>query len=119
MQSLFVQTTVMSVNPNRKTAVIDAGLKASSFDSGPPLIVGPLGQFFDVQNGGDEHGVLVPKSPGGASDHEISELPKVGDVLWLIPGHCDPTVNLHDFLVGVRKGRVEEVWEVSGRGPGF
>jgi 3-hydroxy-D-aspartate aldolase len=109
----------MSVNLNRKTAVIDAGLKASSFDSGPPLIGGPLGKVFDVQNGGDEHGVLVSKSPEGASGQDLLELPKVGDVLRLIPGHCDPTVNLHDFLVGVRKGRVEEVWEVSGRGPGF
>lgn len=105
----------MSVNPSRGTAVIDAGLKASSFDSGPPRVAGPLGKCFDVENGGDEHGILVPKS----GVQGTVELPTVGEMVRLIPGHCDPTVNCHDFLVGVRKGRVEVVWEVSGRGPGF
>eukprot|EP00058_Branchiostoma_floridae_P024341 XP_002609831.1 hypothetical protein BRAFLDRAFT_78677 [Branchiostoma floridae] len=57
--------------------------------------------------GGDEHGVLVP--PGKY---------KIGDQVWLIPGHCDPTVNLYDWLVGVRGGRVEAMWPITGRGPG-
>jgi hypothetical protein len=43
----------------------------------------------------------------------------IGDKVRLIPGHCDPTVNLHDWFVGVRNGRVESLWPVSGRGPGF
>ena len=38
--------------------------------------------------------------------------------MWLIPGHCDPTVNLYDWLVGVRAGKVEHMWPVLGRGPG-
>ena len=33
-----------------------------------------------------------------------------------IPGHCDPTVNLYDWLVAVRAGRVEAVWPVTARG---
>jgi len=37
----------------------------------------------------------------------------------LIPGHCDPTVNLHDWLVAVRGDRVEEVWTVDARGALF
>jgi D-serine deaminase-like pyridoxal phosphate-dependent protein len=40
----------------------------------------------------------------------------VGDKLRLAPGHCDPTVNLYDWLVGVRGGLVECVWPVSARG---
>ena len=40
----------------------------------------------------------------------------IGDKVRLIPGHCDPTVNLHDWYVGVRGGRVECVWPVSARG---
>jgi 3-hydroxy-D-aspartate aldolase len=56
----------------------------------------------------DEHGVL--RVPTGA------EGLRVGDKIRLVPGHCDPTVNLHDWLVGVRKGRVECVWPVSARG---
>ena len=41
---------------------------------------------------------------------------KLGEKVWLIPGHCDPTVNLHDWYVGVRNGRVEVLWPVSARG---
>jgi D-serine deaminase-like pyridoxal phosphate-dependent protein len=47
-------------------------------------------------------------------------LPAVGDSLWLIPGHCDPTVNLHDHLIGVRgglaQGVVERIVRVDARG---
>ena len=35
---------------------------------------------------------------------------------WLIPGHCDPTINLHDWYVGVRNGRVETLWPITARG---
>jgi 3-hydroxy-D-aspartate aldolase len=34
----------------------------------------------------------------------------------LIPGHCDPTVNLHDWYIGVRGGRVEALWPIAARG---
>jgi D-serine deaminase-like pyridoxal phosphate-dependent protein len=37
-------------------------------------------------------------------------------VVRLLPSNCDPTVNLHDWLVGVRGGRVEELWPVTARG---
>lgn len=41
-------------------------------------------------------------------------------MLWLVPGHCDPTVNLHDYLIGVRGGLahgvVERVIRVDARG---
>jgi D-serine deaminase-like pyridoxal phosphate-dependent protein len=43
-------------------------------------------------------------------------LPALGDKLRLIPGHIDPTVNLHDWIVCVRAGRVEELWPVTARG---
>jgi D-serine deaminase-like pyridoxal phosphate-dependent protein len=44
----------------------------------------------------------------------------LGDTVWLIPGHCDPTVNLHDHLIGVRggleHGTVERIIRVDARG---
>ena len=43
----------------------------------------------------------------------------LGDKLRLIPPHCDPTVNLHDWLVCVRGEVVVDLWPVSGRGPGL
>jgi 3-hydroxy-D-aspartate aldolase len=41
---------------------------------------------------------------------------KVGDKLKLIPGHCDPTVNLYDWYVCVRNGVVEALWPITARG---
>jgi hypothetical protein len=34
----------------------------------------------------------------------------------LVPGHCDPTVNLYDWYVGVRNNRVEQLWPITARG---
>ena len=104
-QSLFVLATVMSV-PARDRVVVDAGLKASSVDSGMPQVHDRPG--VEYIKASDEHGVL--KIAGGAN------APKLGEKLMLVPGHCDPTVNLYDWLVGVRKGSVEALWPVTARG---
>ena len=104
-QSLYVWTTVMSA-PTADRAIVDAGLKAFSVDSGLPLVADR--PELECTKASDEHGVL--RVPTGAENL------RVGDKIRLVPGHCDPTVNLHDWLVGVRKGRVECVWPVSARG---
>jgi D-serine deaminase-like pyridoxal phosphate-dependent protein len=104
-QSLFVVATVMST-PTRERAIVDAGLKAFAFDSGPPEIYGARGLVY--AKGTDEHGVL--------SVARDARPPTIGDRLFLVPGHCDPTVNLYDWIVGVRGTRVESVWPVAARG---
>jgi D-serine deaminase-like pyridoxal phosphate-dependent protein len=104
-QSLFIWTTVMST-PAAERAVVDAGLKAHSFDSGLPLVVGWAG--VEYARPSDEHGVLKV-APGTSA-------PRLGDKLRLVPGHCDPTVNLYDWLVCYRGERVEAVWPVTARG---
>jgi len=103
-QSLYVISTVQSVSSGDR-AVVDCGLKGVSLDSGVPAISGNSNQTFS--NGGDEHGILRPSA----------DL-KVGDQVWLVPGHCDPTVNLYNWFVGLRDGRVESIWPITGRGPG-
>ena len=40
----------------------------------------------------------------------------LGEPILLVPGHCDPTVNLYDRYVVVRHGRVEGVWPIEARG---
>ena len=45
--------------------------------------------------------------------------PTTGDKVRLAPGHCDPTVNLHDWFVAHRAGRVEAVWPIDARGAVF
>jgi 3-hydroxy-D-aspartate aldolase len=88
-------------------AVCDAGLKSFSLDSGLPVVHGR----DDVKyvNASDEHGVI--EDEGGVL--------RVNEKLKLVPGHCDPTCNLHDWYVGVRNGKVETVWPVSARGKSF
>jgi D-serine deaminase-like pyridoxal phosphate-dependent protein len=44
------------------------------------------------------------------------EVPPLGDKIRLIPGHCDPTVNLYDWYVGIRGNRVEQLWPITARG---
>jgi D-serine deaminase-like pyridoxal phosphate-dependent protein len=104
-QSLCIWTTVMST-PAATRAVVDAGLKAHSVDSGMPLVVGFPG--VEYAKASDEHGVL--KVAAGA------RAPALGEKLRLVPGHCDPTVNLYDWLVGVRAERVEALWPIAARG---
>jgi 3-hydroxy-D-aspartate aldolase len=103
--SLFVLATVMS-RPARDRAIVDAGLKALSVDSGLPVVRGAAG--VEYLRASDEHGKLRLHDPAAAL--------RVGDRLWLIPGHCDPTVNLYDWYVGVRGGRVEALWPITARG---
>jgi D-serine deaminase-like pyridoxal phosphate-dependent protein len=104
-QSLFVWTTVMSA-PTADRAIVDAGLKAFSVDSGLPLVADR--PELTCTKASDEHGVI--QVPAG------EKTLRVGDKLRLAPGHCDPTVNLYDWLVGVRGGLVECVWPVTARG---
>ena len=104
--ALFILTSVMS-HTKADLAICDAGLKVQSVDSGLPVIFGR----DDVKyvKCSDEHGVIA--DPRG--------LLKVNDKLRLVPGHCDPTCNVHDWYVGVRNGKVETVWPVSARGKAY
>ena len=104
--ALFILATVMS-HAKADKAIVDAGLKAQSVDSGLPTIYGR----DDVKyvKCSDEHGVVMDP------DDKL----KVNDKLKLVPGHCDPTCNVHDWYVGVRGGKVETVWPVSARGKAY
>ena len=102
-----------------------------SYDSGPPVLVESSGTDFGMGGrrvegvtmvtGGDEHGILTGKNVEGLGL-------KVGDTVRLIPGHIDPTVNMHEFLMVVDGGegegqgeepKVVEIWPISGRGAGL
>ena len=110
--ALFIKTQVISTHGGH--AVCDAGHKSHAIDSGLPLV-----HAFDMEselqyfNGGDEHGIL--RAAG-----DSKRLPGLGRMLWLIPGHCDPTVNLHDTMIGVtgglRHGTVQRIFRVDARG---
>ena len=106
--ALFVKSQVMSVGASH--AVVDAGHKAHAIDSGLPRV---WQRELAYANGGDEHGILMPQRAG-------VPLPQLGETVWLVPGHCDPTVNLHEHYIVVRGGLmhgvVEAVWPIDARG---
>jgi D-serine deaminase-like pyridoxal phosphate-dependent protein len=103
--SLFVLATVMS-RPQAELAIVDAGLKASSVDSGMPGVWQRPGLSYT--HASDEHGWVEIGEDAAA--------PGLGDKLLLVPGHCDPTVNLYDWYVCVRGGVVEALWPITARG---
>ena len=111
--ALFVYATVMSA-PTLERLIVDAGLKALSVDSGMPVPWHLPGAVYHRPS--DEHGIVDASS--------CAERPRRGDKVLLVPGHCDPTVNLHDWYVGVRglaggKARVDCLWPVAARGALF
>jgi D-serine deaminase-like pyridoxal phosphate-dependent protein len=104
--SLFVDATVISANADGRVTV-DAGLKALSPDAGPPEVAGALAPDAHYLFMGDEHGAILSAE---------GPLPELGERVALLPGHCDPTVNLYDFY-HVRDGdMVVEIWPVTARG---
>lgn len=102
--ALFVLATVMSRGGSR--AIVDAGLKASSVDSGMPSVWQRPGLSYRLAS--DEHGFLEVAAGAPA--------PVLGEKLLLVPGHCDPTINLYDWYVCVRHGVVEDLWAITARG---
>lgn len=110
--SLFIATAVMSVAAGDR-AVVDAGLKSMAVDSGLPWIWadGAQSATLDYVAANDEHGIVMPKH-----EDQAGALPALGSRMMLVPGHCDPTLNLYDELVGVRAGVVESIWPVAARG---
>jgi D-serine deaminase-like pyridoxal phosphate-dependent protein len=102
---LFVIATVIS-RPIPERAVVDAGRKAMNGEVSMP--VSRDYPWLRVQKLNAEHGILDILYPE-------AEL-KVGDKLDFIAGYGDNTVFLHEYLFGVRNGRVETAWEVQGRG---
>jgi len=104
--SLFVLATVISMQGERAT--LDAGLKSFSTDMGPAH---PAFEGWRVRSVSDEHAVLMREFAGTPI--------KIGDKALLVPSHCDPTVNLHDWIVATRKGKVEAVWPIDARGKSY
>jgi D-serine deaminase-like pyridoxal phosphate-dependent protein len=108
--ALFVKSQVMSRGASH--AVVDAGHKSHAIDSGLPRV---WQRELEFASGGDEHGILRPRSTS-----TVTDLPKLGDTVWLVPGHCDPTVNLHERFIAVRgglaNGVVEAIWPIDARG---
>lgn len=117
--ALFLAATVVSAT-HRSHVTVDAGLKALASDGPMPRVAAgaPAGSRFRFM--GDEHGAIfhpsaLPHLAGATGPLAFAEavarldtdpafppptdLPHEGSLVWLIPGHVDPTVNLHASLL--------------------
>lgn len=132
-QALFIATSVVSAR-HKTHVVCDSGLKAHSVDGPPARVVAGAPQGARWRPMGDEHAALfhpammgVIKAAGAdfaggitAADEDAAiawpaDAPKVGDVVWLQPGHIDPTINLYDALIVVDEDGSSETWPVDAR----
>jgi 3-hydroxy-D-aspartate aldolase len=98
--ALFVVTGVVG-RKREGQLIVDAGFKSVSTDDGMPKVAGDADATYEVA--GDEHG-------------RIHGLGPETDRVWLVPSHCDTTVNLYDRYVLVRDGCVVGELPVAARG---
>lgn len=107
--ALTILSTVIS-RPTPERAIVDAGLKSLSIDSGMAEPQGLPGVTY--RPGGDEHGILTW--------HEDTHVPStrldVSQRIAFIPSHIDTTINLHDTYYACHNGRIEAIWPVATRG---
>lgn len=113
--ALSVLTTVISVNREKKYAVLDGGGKTFSYCCpgvvfGNKILYGVLKKDHKAILKGlsEEHGIL--------DISDTLETVKVGDVVEIIPSHACPVVNLCDEFYVVHDGVVIDEWPVDARG---
>ena len=103
--SLFIASTIMST-AQKGRAICDVGLKGLAVDAGMPRVHAPSDLQYLAAN--DEHGILhITQHP---------ERDRLGEQILLVPGHCDPTVNLYAQYVGYRHDTVKCLWPIDARG---
>jgi D-serine deaminase-like pyridoxal phosphate-dependent protein len=108
--ALMVLTRVVSHGAG-KGFVIDAGAKilaqdVSALMPGHGAVLGHAEGVVVRLN--DHHGVV--DLPAGATR------PAIGDVVWIVPNHVCPVVNLVDDFVVSSGGRMIDRWPVDARG---
>ena len=129
-QALFVASRVVSAN-HKSHVTIDAGVKAVSMDGPPSRVVRGAAAGSRWKDMGDEHGMVLHPSAFALIDGDFvsaveardadasaswpDDAPRLGDLVWLQPGHCDPTVNLYDILYVVAADGSHERWPIDAR----
>lgn len=103
--SLTLMAMVTS-RPSPTRVILDAGRKSMSTDTAVPrpLNTPPVADVWLSA----EHARLELASP--------SDMPRMGDRVEFVLGYTDTTVHLHEEIVALRKGKVEAVWKIAGRG---
>jgi D-serine deaminase-like pyridoxal phosphate-dependent protein len=126
--ALFLASTIVSTR-HVALATCDAGLKALYTDGPPPRVIAGAAPDSRWRSMGDEHGAIIhpaflerlraePLTAIDAIDSDSrqpADAPPEGRIVWIQPGHVDPTVALHDaFWVADEDGRLER-WPIDAR----
>jgi len=110
--ALTVLTTVVSTAVKGR-AILDGGSKTFSSDR---LLTGD-GRGFGLILGDPDAVFYTMSEEHGHLDITGSSIPyKVGKRLAIIPNHVCTTINMHNTIYAVRKGVVENIWQVAARG---
>ncbi len=104
--ALVMASVVSHPTPTRFTC--DAGHKAVSADAGVPTCAILGHPDWQPLKPSEEH--LPVDVPEG------SALPPLGTILYLLPRHICPTVNLFDAALAADTGRIVGSWRVDARG---
>ena len=136
--ALFVAASVVSAQ-HKAFVTCDAGLKAFHSDGPAPRVVAGAAAGSRWRSQGDEHGAIIhpdfherlrsaadpvamvdaidaEAAPAGAwAEAAPAGAPAEGALVWLQPGHVDPTVALHDaYWVADEDGNLER-WPIDAR----
>ncbi len=101
---LTLQATVISTRDDDHV-ITDAGMKALTHDFGLPVVIDPPG--WQLTGLAEEHGFL--ERLDGPQLHR-------GDKVTIVPNHGCTTINLHDNYYVTRRGVLEAIWPIAGRG---
>jgi D-serine deaminase-like pyridoxal phosphate-dependent protein len=106
--ALFVEAEVVSTTVAGQVT-INAGMKAIPTDGGPVHIASgaPNGSIF--RHAGDEFGIVSWPDAG-------AQIPRPGDRIRVVTGHCDTTCNLYADLHVIKEDGLVEVWPITARG---
>lgn len=134
--AMFIAASVVSAH-HKTHVTCDAGFKAVAVDGPPAKVVAgaPPGSLWRPM--GDEHGAIIhpdfaPAMRAGGGDPILTAMaiaaadanedfpwpadaPKPGAIVWLQPGHCDPTINLYDAFHVVAESGQAERWPIDAR----
>jgi D-serine deaminase-like pyridoxal phosphate-dependent protein len=108
--ALVVAATVVS-HGARGGFLVDAGAKVLGKDVAPTVpghgaVLGYPNAVISRVN--DHHGI--------AEVADGTPRPAIGDLVWIVPNHVCPVVNLVDELVVAQGGRIVDRWPVDARG---
>jgi D-serine deaminase-like pyridoxal phosphate-dependent protein len=103
--SLTVITTIINNHyPGR--LITDSGSKALTLNQPTAFVIGE--PDFKYNAGSDEYGTITFE--------KSSKTYQVGNRLEVIVPHCDPVVNLYDYMYGIRGDKVESILPILARG---